>query len=102
MHGTSFKNILSRPASSGRAGVFGHWGLRSFFTYDGEWKFQLNWTGEMDELYNLKQDPGELKNLVREPKYADVVQKRRQAVFEWLHETGHPYAAVIRKDQGVD
>jgi len=94
-HGLSFRKNLVQLATSERRRIFSHWGPRSFFTYDGEWKYHLHWKGDLDELYNLKEDPGELKNLAKDVKYADVARQKRREIFEWLQETGHPYAKVI-------
>ena len=100
MQGISFHQMLSQPQAATRDQVFIHWGEASFVTYDGEWKYVLHWKSETDELYNLKQDPGEMKNLVAYPKYADRAGKKRQEIFGWLRETGHPYAAVIQEEKG--
>jgi uncharacterized sulfatase len=98
MHGRSFKSALQSPTSPFRDRVFSHWGPRSFLTFDCEWKYQLHWGGDMDELYNLNDDPGEMKNLFAHAKYRDIKEKSRQAILDWLRDTEHPYAETIAKD----
>ena len=43
-----------------------------------EWKY-ITYPGihDIDELYNLKNDPYEMKNLALDPKYADVLKKMK-------------------------
>jgi len=41
----------------------------------------------MAELYNLKDDPGELNNLINDPRYALVVQQLRMELERLLRET---------------
>ena len=41
----------------------------------------------MAELYNLKDDPGERKNLIDDPKYADVVKDMQAHLERLLKET---------------
>lgn len=98
MQGISFKELLAKPELSFRDRIISHWSTRSFVTFDGEWKYNLHWKYDVDELYNLFQDPGEMKNLVRDKKYASVAKRKGQEILEWLHETEHPYAEVIEKD----
>lgn len=98
MQGISFRNILSDPQASSRDRVFIHWSTGSFVSFDGEWKAALHWKSEIDELYNLRQDPGEMKNLAMDKKQETIVEQKRQEIIEWLLETNHPYAAVIKKD----
>jgi arylsulfatase A-like enzyme len=51
-----------------------------------QWKFCTT-PGDVDELYDLMQDPHELRNLADDPAYADVVCKLRHYLCDWLIET---------------
>ena len=42
---------------------------------------------ETDELYDLRADPGELRNLIDEPAYADVLAQLRDRLLTWYQET---------------
>jgi arylsulfatase A-like enzyme len=95
MHGKSFKDVLSGASHSFRDRIFSHWGTQSFLTFDGEWKYQLHWKSDMDELYNLRRDPGEMKNLAMDPQYGDIAAENRKAILDWLWETDHPYAEAV-------
>jgi len=98
VHGVSFAEVLARPAVSVRDRIFAHWTGSSFVTFDGQWKYALHWKNrDIDELYDLEADPGEMTNLAADERYADVVQASQQAIFEWLRETDHPYAAVVQE-----
>jgi arylsulfatase A-like enzyme len=43
--------------------------------------------GDVDELYDLHDDPNELTNLAGRPQYAAVVQSCRQALLTWMSDT---------------
>jgi arylsulfatase A-like enzyme len=52
-----------------------------------EWKYiTYPRTGET-ELYNLINDPYEMKNLVTDPKYADIVRKMKARLAQLVEET---------------
>lgn len=97
IQGNSFVRLLRKPGSHFREQFFIHWGPQSIVSFDGEWKYGLHARAEVDELYNLHKDPGELKNLAQDKIYSEVVQKKREQVIAWLEETGHPYAALFQK-----
>jgi arylsulfatase A-like enzyme len=42
---------------------------------------------EQDELYDLKQDPQELHNIVNDPAYGDVLNRLRERLLTWYMET---------------
>ena len=42
---------------------------------------------ELDELYDLRADPGELHNLIDDPAYADVLARLRERMLTWYQET---------------
>ncbi len=98
MQGKSFRHLLVSPEASFRDRVFIHWNGPSFIDFDGQWKCALHPRSEIDELYNLREDPGELKNLAHHTRYAEVMKKRRREIYDWLYETGYPFADVIERE----
>ncbi len=42
---------------------------------------------EDDELYDLKNDPGEVNNLINDPAYADALNMMKDRMLEWYIET---------------
>ena len=42
---------------------------------------------ELDELYDLREDPGEMRNLIDEPAYASVLAQLRERLLTWYQET---------------
>lgn len=42
---------------------------------------------EDDELYDLHQDPGECRNLIHDPNYAEVKQQMIERMLQWYQET---------------
>ena len=53
----------------------------------------LNPTRPREELYSLSNDPHEIRNLVDDPAYADVLKEMRKLLSRWETKSG---------DQGVD
>jgi N-acetylglucosamine-6-sulfatase len=51
-----------------------------YITYYGLW--------DADELYDLKADPGETKNLIADPQYEDVVEEMEERLYSLLSEEG--------------
>lgn len=51
-----------------------------YITYYGLW--------DTDELYDLENDPGETKNLIADPKYAQVVREMENKLYQMLDEAG--------------
>lgn len=50
-----------------------------YIRYYGVW--------DINELYNLKADPNESNNLIRNPEYRDLSEKLNNHLFEWLRHT---------------
>ena len=52
-----------------------------------DWKYIQN-RDEVDELYNLKQDPGEMRNLAFDPVHNDRISSMRKLIKEMVVKTG--------------
>jgi len=52
-----------------------------------EWKYVHDPMGDLDELYDLVNDPWELENVVDEPAHRDVVAELRLRLLDWSIET---------------
>lgn len=50
-----------------------------YIRYHGIW--------DINELYDIQNDPWEMNNLIRDPAYAPVARSLRNALFEWLEAT---------------
>ncbi|VXD12275.1 sulfatase [Marinoscillum sp. 108] len=51
-----------------------------FIRYHGVW--------DINELYDIENDPNEMNNLIRNDDYRKVAEELRSALFAWLSETG--------------
>jgi arylsulfatase A-like enzyme len=61
--------------------------LRSVRTPDHRYCFNPQ---DVDELYDLREDPNELTNLAGEPDHADIAAALRERVFDWMRREGDP------------
>ena len=100
MHGKSLAPVLRRPnKGAAQERIFGHWCGQSFMTFDGRWKYSLHWKNrDIDELYDLEEDPGEMTNLAQEEAHSETVAEAKQAIFDWLDETEHEYRDVVKEE----
>ena len=55
--------------------------------WSGKWKYVFNGF-DYDELYNLEEDPHELRNLATCAEYEDVVRRMMQGIWRRVRETG--------------
>jgi arylsulfatase A-like enzyme len=62
--------------------------VRTIITPDG-WKLNCSPLG-YHELYNLKRDPGETRNVVRENAVRDLVQDLFRRILAWQERVGDP------------
>ena len=42
---------------------------------------------DQNELYDIKNDPDEIHNLIKEPKYQPIAKKMVGELFDWLEDT---------------
>ena len=59
----------------------------------GNLKYGWN-CSNLDELYNLADDPHETHDLIDDPGYAARVREMREMILEWMLETRYSGAAV--------
>jgi len=62
--------------------------IRTIITPDG-WKFNFRTTGE-HELYDLDDDPHELRNVAGDPEHADLIEELAERIHDWQVRTGDP------------
>ncbi len=99
--GESIGDVLKGERDVTREEIFTDLMNRGVMLRQGSWKFVLNWkplsgdVRDLDELYNLADDPHEEHNLA----YRDRVRaaSMRDRILSWLEETGHPYVNTIRE-----
>tara|TARA_B100000809_G_scaffold245534_2_gene272596 strand:+ start:31 stop:252 length:222 start_codon:yes stop_codon:yes gene_type:complete len=61
----------------------------------GDWKYVFYASG-VDELYNLRDDPWEITNLILEPAHQPERKALQQALYRWMGE----YGDELRDDYG--
>lgn len=55
---------------------------------------------DIDELYDLQQDPNEMNNLIDSPEHQALIQELNKRVFDWLQETGG-MQIPLKRDRGT-
>jgi choline-sulfatase len=63
-----------------------------------QWKY-VRYLAHGEELYDLEADPGELRNLAREPKAAEERMRLARALDEWMRRTGDPFPTLTATDR---
>jgi len=58
--------------------------------FDGRYKLVINLL-DKDELYDLKKDPGEIKNLIDEPETAKIRDELHDHLLDWMNSTRDPF-----------
>ena len=62
-----------------------------YMHYHGIW--------DIDELYDLQNDPEEMHNLIKKPEYQKLIKQLKKRVFDWLEET-NGMLIPLRRDRG--
>lgn len=62
-----------------------------YIRYHGIW--------DINELYDLQNDPNEMRNLIRDPAYARLSEDLRNQLFDWIEKTGGE-KMFLRRDEG--
>jgi arylsulfatase A-like enzyme len=56
---------------------------------------------DIDELYDLKNDPNEMHNLIHDPKYKDMIKELNNELFTWLEKSGGNEIPVKRMGEFI-
>lgn len=93
--GKSLLPLMKGGADNGRQDIFSTYHGNQFGLYsqrmvrDRQWKYVWNATAE-DELYDLQNDAGELRNLATDPACKDELARLRRRLVAWMEETRDP------------
>lgn len=107
MQGASFLPLLEGKSIP--------WRDKIFYEYYWEWAFPMtpsifgirtdrykyiyNWgVWDINELYDLQNDPYEMNNLIRDPKYAQLAKKLKRQMWDWLESTGGMHIPLKKND----
>lgn len=63
-----------------------------YIRYHGVW--------DINELYDIENDPNEMRNLIRNPEYAEIAKGLRDALFKWLART-EGESMPLKEDHGA-
>ncbi|MCF3650640.1 sulfatase-like hydrolase/transferase [Synoicihabitans lomoniglobus] len=66
---------------------------------DRDWKYVWNPTADHDELYDLKSDPGELRNLINLPSATGQVTRQRRRLITWMKEINDPLFSAFTRSR---
>ena len=67
-------------------------------TFDGRYKMVINLMTS-DELYDLQEDPQEMKNLINEPGYDEIRKRLHEAILDNMYETRDPFRGYYWEDR---
>jgi arylsulfatase A-like enzyme len=90
--GCNLADVARGDARTGREDIFSTYFGNQFGLYsqrmvrDRRWKYIWNATAE-DELYDLRADPWELRNLARDPASAPELARLRGRLIAWMKDT---------------
>jgi choline-sulfatase len=86
LDGASFAPDLREPATTRDTTVFAEYNLRNprakYMIRRGDFKYNY-YVNDMAELYNLREDPKEMRNLALEPPSAGKVAEMKEQLFAW-------------------
>jgi len=86
LDGASLTPDLREPAQTRDTTVFSEFNLRTprakYMIRRGDFKYNY-YVNDMAELYNLRQDPKEMRNLALEPASAGTVSELKAQLFQW-------------------
>jgi arylsulfatase A-like enzyme len=102
VHGRSFVKLLTQGDADWRRSWFYHYNYEKQFPYTpnvravrtDEWKYIHYPHGDggpdrhLEELYHLRDDPGETRNLAQKPEFAPKVQAMRKELERLMSATG--------------
>ena len=83
---SSFLPLLAGAGANWNRPVFAEYALKTrqsrYMIRKGDWKFN-HWTNDIPELYNLRDDPGETRNLASEAKFRSTAESLKQELLAW-------------------
>jgi arylsulfatase A-like enzyme len=100
LDGKSLIPILNHSSDAHRESLFSevHGAGRIIICRDKQYKYVYHWlSNDVDELYDLSSDPGEMHNLYQDPEYQEVAKQMREKIIQWAQETGHRYSELIKQ-----
>lgn len=78
--------FLREPERKATRPVYSEFALRTkaakYMIRDGDWKYSF-YVNDMPELYNLRDDPGEMSNLALEPAHRSRAEDMKAKLFAW-------------------
>jgi uncharacterized sulfatase len=77
-------------------GYLGFQPIRACF--DGRYKLVINLL-DKDELYDLKEDPGEMRNLINEETTAAIRDHLHDQIIDWINSTRDPFRGYVWKNR---
>jgi arylsulfatase len=102
--GESLAKALKSESPSTREQVFLDVMNQGYMTRKGQWKFVLNVscvegdiTRKVDELYDMENDPKEMKNLISSDIHLGLIESLKNDIFSWLKDSRHPHRTWLKK-----
>jgi arylsulfatase A-like enzyme len=102
--GLSLRPVLEDRSKSVREMVFGeYYGKQSWrvpirMVRTSRWKY-VRYLSYGEELYDLAADPGELRNLARDPAAAPERTRLARELDDWIRRTGDPFPGLTSTDR---
>ena len=102
--GLSLRPILEQRGGKVREMVFGEyygkqaWRVPIRMVRTARWKY-VRYLGHGEELYDLDSDPGELRNLAREPNSASERARLARELDDWIRRTDDPFPRLTTTDR---
>lgn len=94
VQGRSLAPILSGKAKSVHPHVIGYFTNTQRAIRDDRWKLIWYPQAKRDQLFDLSNDPDELRDLASEPRHAGKVTELKAKLEAWLKENGDPLLAI--------
>lgn len=100
MRGRSLREVIEKPRQAGQEYVVSEMArgtARSFMVRTKQYKYMVfpGTEGQkLEMLFDMQADPGEMKNLAGQPKFAGKVEQHRNLLVEWNRITAEDKHAV--------
>lgn len=101
--GESLLPLMTKASDTHREFVFSEiHGVRNngktIICRGSRYKYVYHWLStDVDELYDLDSDPGEMENLYLQKSHLDVAKQMRAEIVGWVDNTNHQYSELIRQ-----